>query len=210
MDVDLIKSDAGNVIYELRDIANTYGCSIVILHHLNKTGGIRDSSSFEANVSEVVKLYRPENNPGPNEFLLEWTKSRSGLSGKHFVVREPDTYGWFYKGPVDGDPEGLMRIVNATNNRGTERFSPQQMSNMLQLFDSNRARRMLEQARRQGLITSSWQLGPTGERDRLYQSWNYTEQEPDDFVPNEALISSKLEDEPSEPLFGEDDDDIPF
>ncbi len=226
MDVDLIKSDAGNVIYELRDIANTYGCSIVILHHLNKTGGIRDSSSFEANVSEVVKLYRPENNPGPNEFLLEWTKSRSGLSGKHFLVREPDTYGWFYKGPVDGDPDGLMRVANMVNNRGNERFSPSQIGMMLGLSSTGSARRLLEQARRQGLIDSSWQLGPTGERDRMYQSFNYVEQEPEDIAPSEVLISAKLgddfpssnesqisaklEDAPEEPAPDGADDDIWF
>lgn len=213
MDVDLVRSDAGNVIYELRDIANTYGCSIVILHHLNKSGGIRDSSSFEANVSEVVKLYKTENNPSPNEFLLEWTKSRSGLSGKHFLIREPDTYGWFYKGPMDGDPEGFMRIVNMVNNRASERFTAHQIGMMLGMGETARARRMLEQARRQGLLTSSWQLGPTGERDRLYQSWDYQERELEDIVaveteapsasPNEVLISSKLGDE-AKPL--EDDD----
>lgn len=208
MDVDLIKSDAGNVIYELRDIANTYGCSIVILHHLNKTGGIRDSSSFEANVSEVVKLYRPENNPGPNEFLLEWTKSRSGLSGKHFLVREPDTYGWFYKGPVDGDPEGLMRIANVVNNRGMECFDAQQVSNMLSMFDTGKARRTLEQARRQGLISSSWRLGPTGERDRMYHSFSYVEQEPEDFVEAPMVEEPAIENAPKEvPDF---DDGIPF
>lgn len=213
MDVDLVRSDAGNVIYELRDIANTYGCSIVILHHLNKSGGIRDSSSFEANVSEVVKLYKTENNPSPNEFLLEWTKSRSGLSGKHFLIREPDTYGWFYKGPMDGDPEGFMRIVNMVNNRASERFTARQIGMMLGMGETARARRMLEQARRQGLLTSSWQLGPTGERDRLYQSWDYQEQELGDIVaveteapsasPNDLLISSELGDE-AKPL--EDDD----
>jgi hypothetical protein len=204
MDVDLIKSDAGNVIYELRDIANTYGCSIVILHHLNKTGGIRDSSSFEANVSEVVKLYRPENNPGPNEFLLEWTKSRSGLSGKHFLVREPSNYGWFYRGPVDGDPEDLMRIVNAVNNRGMERFDPQQVSVMLSMYDTSKARRTLEQARRQGLITASWQLGPTGERDLLYHSWKYQEQELTDFAEEKPTIENAPEEIP------DFDDGIPF
>lgn len=208
MDVDLIKSDAGNVIYELRDIANTYGCSIVILHHLNKTGGIRDSSSFEANVSEVVKLYRPDNNPGPNEFMLEWTKSRSGLSGKHFLVREPDTYGWFYRGPVDGDPEDLMRIANAVNNRGMECFDAQQVSNMLSLFDTGKARRTLEQARRQGLISSSWRLGPTGERDRIYHSFNYVQQEPEDFIEASTVEEPAIENTPEEtPDF---DDGIPF
>ena len=204
MDVDLIKSDAGNVIYELRDIANTYGCSIVILHHLNKTGGVRDSSSFEANVSEVVKLYRPENNPGPSEFLLEWTKSRSGLSGKHFLVREPETYGWFYRGPVDGDPEDLMRTANIVNNRGMECFSAQQMSNILSLYDTGKARRTLEQARRQGLISSSWRLGPTGERDRMYHSFDYVEAEPSDFAEEKPTIENAPEEMPDV------DDDIPF
>jgi len=204
MDVDLIKSDAGNVIYELRDIANTYGCSIVILHHLNKTGGVRDSSSFEANVSEVVKLYRPENNPGPSEFLLEWTKSRSGLSGKHFLVREPETYGWFYRGPVDGDPEDLMRTANIVNNRGMECFSAQQMSNILSLYDTGKAKRTLEQARRQGLISSSWRLGPTGERDRMYHSFDYVETELSDFAEEKPTIENAPEEMPDV------DDDIPF
>jgi RecA-family ATPase len=63
MDVDLVRSNAGDVLYGLRDIANKYNCSIVILHHLNKSGGLRDSTSFVDNVSEVVKLTRPENNP---------------------------------------------------------------------------------------------------------------------------------------------------
>ncbi|AEX56049.1 RecA-family ATPase [Synechococcus phage S-CBS4] len=204
MDVDLIRSDAGNVIYELRDIANTYGCSIVILHHLNKTGGIRDSSSFEANVSEVVKLYRSENNPVPNEFLLEWTKSRSGLSGKHYLVREPGTYGWFYRGPMDGDPEGLMRVCNAVNNRGMERFDAHQVSTMLGMFDTGAARRMLEQGRRQGLISSSWKLGPTGERDRMYHSFDYVESELSDFAEEKPTIENAPEEVP------DFDDGIPF
>jgi hypothetical protein len=204
MDVDLIRSDAGNVIYELRDIANTYGCSIVILHHLNKTGGIRDSSSFEANVSEVVKLYRSENNPVPNEFLLEWTKSRSGLSGKHYLVREPGTYGWFYRGPVDGDPEGLMKVCNVVNNRGMERFDAHQVSTVLGMFETGAARRMLEQGRRQGLISSSWKLGPTGERDRMYHSFDYVESELSDFAEEKPTIENATEEVP------DFDDDIPF
>ena len=98
MDVDLIRSDAGNCIYELRDIANTYGCSIVILHHLNKSGGIRDSSSFEANVSEVVKLYRQEQNSNTDEYIFEWTKSRSGLAGKHFLNQTALVMAGFTRG----------------------------------------------------------------------------------------------------------------
>ena len=175
MDVDLIRSDAGNCIYELRDIANDYGCSIVILHHLNKSGGIRDSSSFEANVSEVVKLYRQENNAETNQFIFEWTKSRSGLNGQHFLVREPSTYGWTYRGPVAGGVEGLERIVGFINDRPNERFDRRRAASSSPTFDIAMTGRLLEQARRQGLINSSFNVGPNGERERVYHSWDYKE-----------------------------------
>lgn len=182
MDVDLIRSDAGNCIYELRDIANQYGCSIVILHHLNKSGGIRDSSSFEANVSEVVKLYRTDNNPDSTQFMMEWTKSRSGLAGKHFMQRDPATYGWFYKGPAAGGNEALDNLVNMINSRKHERFDRRGAAAAAGSWDSVSVGRLLEVARRQGLVATSFIVGPNGERTRMYQSWNY--EEPDlDFEP---------------------------
>lgn len=182
MDVDLIRSDAGNCIYELRDIANQYGCSIVILHHLNKSGGIRDSSSFEANVSEVVKLYRTDNNPDSTQFVFEWTKSRSGLAGKHFMQRDPSTYGWYYKGPVIGGNEALDNLVNMINSRKHERFDRTGAAKASGAWDTTSVGRLLEVARRQGLVATSFNVGPNGERTRMYQSWAY--QEPDfDFTP---------------------------
>jgi hypothetical protein len=182
MDVDLIRSDAGNCIYELRDIANQYGCSIVILHHLNKSGGIRDSSSFEANVSEVVKLYRTDNNPDSTQFVFEWTKSRSGLAGKHFMQRDPSTYGWYYKGPVIGGNEALDNLVNMINSRKHERFDRAGAAKASGAWDTTSVGRLLEVARRQGLVATSFNVGPNGERTRMYQSWAY--QEPDfDFTP---------------------------
>lgn len=205
MDVDLIRSDAGNCIYELRDIANQYGCSIVILHHLNKSGGIRDSSSFEANVSEVVKLYRQENNPDTTQFMFEWTKSRSGLAGKHFLVRDPATYGWFYKGPVNGGNEALDNLVLALNNRPTERFNRSQAAAATGSWDTANTGRLLEVARRQGLITSSFIVGSNGERTRLYHSWDYIE--PDivaDIEPVAADISEQEKPVEAETI---DDDD---
>jgi hypothetical protein len=195
MDVDLIRSDAGNCIYELRDIANEYECSIVILHHLNKSGGIRDSSSFEANVSEVVKLYRQDNNYDTTQFIFEWTKSRSGLAGKHFLRRDPATYGWFYEGPVNGGRDDLDRLVQAVDTQPTRRFDRMALSRHVSSFDSNLAGRLAEQARRQGLLTSSFNVGPNGERTRLYQSWSYREE---DFTVSAA----------AEPIV--EDDDIWF
>lgn len=175
MDVDLVKSNAGDVIYGLRDIANQYKCSIIILHHLNKSGGLRDSTSFVDNVSEVVKLTRAENNGDPNQFVLEWLKSRSGLTGKHNLQRDTLSYGWRYAGPQGGSLEELDQVVNTVNMRKTDRLTKQQVAAMSGTWDNSSTGKMLEVARRQGLITSSFELGPNGERKRLYHSWEYKE-----------------------------------
>ena len=175
MDVDLVKSNAGDVIYGLRDIANQYKCSIIILHHLNKSGGLRDSTSFVDNVSEVVKLTRAENNGDPNQFVLEWLKSRSGLTGKHNLQRDTLSYGWRYAGPQGGSLEELDQVVNTVNMRKTERFTKQQVAAASGTWDNSSTGKMLEVARRQGLITSTYSHGPNGERQRLYHSWEYKE-----------------------------------
>ena len=174
MDVDLVKSNAGDVIYGLRDIANQYKCSIAILHHLNKSGGLRDSTSFVDNVSEVVKLTKSENNPDPNQFTMEWLKSRSGLTGKHYLQRDTLSYGWRYAGPASGSLDALDRVVNAVNMRKNERLSRQQVASITGSFEISTTGKMLEVARRQGLITSSFLSGPNGEHPRVYHSWEYT------------------------------------
>ncbi len=209
MDVDLIRSDAGNCIYELRDIANQYGCSIVILHHLNKSGGIRDSSSFEANVSEVVKLYRQENNPESSQFIFEWTKSRSGLAGKHFLVRNPATYGWYYKGPIAGGNELLDRLVGTIDNRRHEKFDVVRGSIAIgRPGETSLASRLMEQARRQGLVASSFMVGNNGERTRIYHSWKYSELDFPD-IPEAAPPEPVPEPAQEKPIEAEatDDDD---
>jgi hypothetical protein len=194
MNVDLIKSNAGDVIYGLRDIANTYRCSILILHHLNKSGGLRDSTSFVDNVSEVVKLTRSEGNFDPNEFTLEWLKSRSGLTGKHSLQRDSLNYGWRYTGPIGGSLEELDQAVNTINMRKTERFNKQQVASLSGSWDVASTGKMLEVARRQGLITSSFQDGPNGEKTRMYQSWDYEEPEFDfDPAPQSAPQSAPVD-----------------
>ena len=197
MDVDLVKSNAGDVIYGLRDIANQYKCSIIILHHLNKSGGLRDSTSFVDNVSEVVKLTKAENNPDPNQFTMEWLKSRSGLTGKHYLQRDTLSYGWRYAGPASGSLDALDKVVNAVNMRKNERLSRQQVAAITGSFEISTTGKMLEVARRQGLITSSFLSGPNGEHPRVYHSWEYTgtmeETMEESFVPpSEEMEESSL------------------
>ena len=197
MDVDLVKSNAGDVIYGLRDIANQYKCSIAILHHLNKSGGLRDSTSFVDNVSEVVKLTKSENNPDPNQFTMEWLKSRSGLTGKHYLQRDTLSYGWRYAGPASGSLDALDKVVNAVNMRKNERLSRQQVAAITGSFEISTTGKMLEVARRQGLITSSFLSGPNGEHPRVYHSWEYAgtmeETMEESFVPpSEEMEESSL------------------
>ena len=175
MDVDLVRSNAGDVLYGLRDIANKYNCSIVILHHLNKSGGLRDSTSFVDNVSEVVKLTRPENNPDPNQFSFEWLKSRSGLTGKHNLQRSALNYGWEYQGPAGGSIQELDGCINAIVNRPNERFTRKQVASLIGSWDIASTGKMLEVARRQGFIKSTFQDGPNDEKVRLYHSFDYKE-----------------------------------
>ena len=203
MNVDLIKSNAGDVIYGLRDIANTYRCSILILHHLNKSGGLRDSTSFVDNVSEVVKLTRDEQNYDPNQFTLEWLKSRSGLTGKHSLQRDALNYGWRYTGPMGGSLEELDRVVNAITMRKTERFTKQQAAMLCGNFETSSTGKMLEVARRQGLITSSFVNGPNGEKQRLYHAWEWEESMDDDgpFVPSAPIVPAVAEEPALEDIF---------
>jgi hypothetical protein len=202
----MIKSNAGDVIYGLRDIANTYRCSILILHHLNKSGGLRDSTSFVDNVSEVVKLVRSESFD-PDEFSLEWLKSRSGLTGKHILKRDSLNYGWHYAGPTGGSLEELNKVVNVITMRKSERFTKQQVAALSGSFDTSSTGKMLEVARRQGLITSSFQNGPNGEKQRLYHSWEWQEPNLDfptiDSAPDTAPNAAPKADDAKE---GEYDD----
>ena len=64
-------------------------------------------------------------------------------------------------------------MVNVVNMRKTERFTKQQVASLSGSFDYNSTGKMLEVARRQGLIASSFQDGPNEEKLRLYHSWDY-------------------------------------
>jgi hypothetical protein len=218
MDVDLVRSNAGDVLYGLRDIANKFNCSIVILHHLNKSGGLRDSTSFVDNVSEVVKLTRPENNPDPNQFTFEWLKSRSGLTGKHHLQRSALNYGWEYQGPAGGSIQELDGCINAIVNRPNERFSRQQVASLIGSWDIASTGKMLEVARRQGFIKSTFQDGPNDEKVRLYHSFDYKEQ---DWSVDSPIVSTEgsdvshdepfvtVSDDNKEPKLAAVDDNVP-
>jgi hypothetical protein len=89
--MDRISSNAGDCLYELRDMAERYECSFLVLHHLNKNDEFRDSTTYVDNVSEAWKLTRDE---AKGDFLLEYVKSRSGFQGKAVLRRRLENYQW--------------------------------------------------------------------------------------------------------------------
>lgn len=112
--MDRISSNAGDCLYELRDMAERYECSFLVLHHLNKNDEFRDSTTYVDNVSEAWKLTRDESN---GDFRLEYVKSRSGFQGKAILRRLYEGYVWDLVGRVDSGCNWTMeqRLVRWIN-----------------------------------------------------------------------------------------------
>jgi hypothetical protein len=89
------------------------------------------------------------------------------------LQRDTLNYGWNYAGPLGGSLEELDQCVNTVTMRKTERLSRQQVAALSGSWDVASTGKMLEVARRQGFINSSFQDGPNNEKIRLYHSWEY-------------------------------------
>ncbi|WP_217360056.1 AAA family ATPase [Anabaena sp. UHCC 0253] len=102
----------GSVLYELRDIANEFKCSIMVLHHENKAGGTRGTTAICDNVSEVWRLRKgeAEENLSDTQRVLEISKSRSGCTGKHQIDLDTDNYSWKHQGKF-GEPENAPKSL---------------------------------------------------------------------------------------------------
>jgi archaellum biogenesis ATPase FlaH len=187
MGAKLTESSAGDPIYRLRNIAQQYHCTFLILHHNNKMNELRDSSTIKDNPSEIWLMYPIKDNDQftKNDFTLEITKSRSGLAGKYLLTRNPIDYSWRHGGALDGSDGAIHRVVVAINENPNEKFTPKTIADLLSI-PIDRAWQDLEQARRFGLITAEWvvKYGETNSRYRLYQA-----------VPKEVDMEA-VEDEP--------------
>jgi hypothetical protein len=81
--------------------------------------------------------------------------------------------------------------------RKDQRLSRQEVASITGSYEVAATGKMLEVARRQGLITSSFLHGPNGERPRVYHSWDYQEATGDDeafvpAVPMEELLTEEV------------------
>lgn len=149
----------GSSLYDLRDIANDYGCGIMVLHHENKLGGIRGNTAIKDNVSEVWRLRRPDakENLTPQHRIIEFEKSRSGLSGSIQVYLNVDDYSWQHQGDLgapiqEGQNEPLTaRLLKYLVLNANVRFEPEEL---VHEFGGNKEviRKTLERHRKKGLL----------------------------------------------------------
>lgn len=92
--MDRISSNAGDCLYELRDMAERHECSFLILHHLSKNDEFRDSTTYVDNVSEAWKLTRDDKDSRGEICYLDYVKSRSGFQGRAKFHRVLEGYSW--------------------------------------------------------------------------------------------------------------------
>ncbi len=173
-------------LYDLRDIAMELGVAILILHHENKTGGVRGSTAIKANVSEVWHLAR-NNTLAPTQRLLDVEKSRSGCSGLFQLELDVDDYSWQHQGDFDPSQAGQSgdrpiaslplkaRLLNFLEERPGVSFEPEEL---VAEFGGNRdaIRKTLERLWRSGLIQFEQREKTTGQGNKSrYRIYFYPE-----------------------------------
>lgn len=89
-------SEYARPVLLLRDIAQEYGCTFLIVHHSSKEGSARGTTAIYNSVSEVWKLGRVKDNANPDAlertFAIE--KSRSRRPASYRFEYNPNNHSW--------------------------------------------------------------------------------------------------------------------
>lgn len=147
-------------LYNLRDIANTYGCSVMILHHENKAGGARGTTAIRNNVSEVWRLRKgtEKETLKPTQRILEIEKSRSGCNGTFQIELNLDNFSWAHQGDFgedEGGPRPLSaQLISYLEARPGVKFEPEELLSEFPRSSKDAIRKQLERLRRRGLVES--------------------------------------------------------
>ena len=151
-------SNYGAVFYDLRDLANEFSCSIMVIHHENKVGGARGSTAIRNNVSEVWHLTSPDPKEGLSKLhrILEIDKSRSSCSGKFQIELNPDDYSWQHHGD-HGAPEDAVvplsaRLLSYLEQHRGVRFESEELVHEFGGSSQHTIYKALEKHRKKGLV----------------------------------------------------------
>ncbi len=170
-------SSYGRSLYQLRDLANEYHCTFLVLHHTNKLGGARGSTAIRNNVSEVWHLKKLEERP-PTLRLLEIEKSRSGVSGFHEIELNPDDYSWRYRGELHDLAGGLKaKLLTYLMEHPNTPFEPAELVELIG-GTKDAVRMQLERLKRRGMVTAQQrsrtvQTGANRSRPQNYKVYLY-------------------------------------
>lgn len=178
------EKDAGfaHGLYDLRDLSDQYGCAIVVIHHSNRSGGLRGSVAIEAAVSEVWRLRTKEKDEShltDRHRILEIGKSRSGCSGKYQLELNPDDYSWEYQGELGTEGSGqlepdspatLLDFLNRCKGTWFE-SSELAQNNGFGRGNTEAVRKQLERLHRKGLINCELRVKPTVTGAAKYKVW---------------------------------------
>lgn len=157
----------GHCLLDIRDLADRYGCTIWVLHHSNRNGGLRGTTAIEANVSEVWKLRKPANseNLSPNQRVLEVGKSRSGCTGNYLLELDVNDYSWqWYEEYIPNAPPDLQKSSKADallkfmllEENCNQWWEPKDLAQELRLGEEScdAIRKRCERLNRRGLLES--------------------------------------------------------
>jgi KaiC/GvpD/RAD55 family RecA-like ATPase len=120
-------SEYARPVLLLRDIAQEYGCTFLIIHHSSKEGSARGTTAIYNSVSEVWKLGRVKDNSSPDAIDRTFTieKSRSRRPAAYRFEYNPDDHSWECRGEerhLDNPPPSLktkdMILSKLSYNRG--------------------------------------------------------------------------------------------
>lgn len=163
-------SPYGHCLSDLRDLADRYSCTIWVMHHSNRQGGLRGTTAIEANVSEVWRLRKPDRREDLDQYhrVLEIGKSRAGCSGNYLLRLDVDDYSWEWLGehcpglrPTNPSAELLsFMLLNSS-----QWFEPEELAQRgFGAGNREAVRKQCERLKRKGLLRSE---------ERLKQHENY-------------------------------------
>ncbi|WGV25991.1 AAA family ATPase [Halotia branconii] len=142
----------------LRDIAQEFGCTILIIHHSNSNGESRGTKAIFNSVSEVWSLKRDDqNNADGLERLLTIEKSRSRAPAAYRLRFEPEDKSWTCLGRTDEDPASPNATIKDAivqfllDNRGTP-FEAEEIAHAMG-DNLNTVRKLCFQLVQDGIIT---------------------------------------------------------
>lgn len=157
----------GSVLYELRDIANEFHCSIMVLHHENKGGSARGTTAILNNVSEVWHLQKGNKDEKltDKQRILEIKKSRSGCNGRFLIELNEDDYSWHKQENTSQPQSKKERILAFLQERPGVQFTPEELASEFGgTVDS--VRKILDRLKKSGQIQTEQREKTTGQGNR--------------------------------------------